>query len=194
LGVDLGLIHPGDEDRNAAVLYVGRLLPEKGVDVLLRSIVDVDGVSLDIIGAGPEEDPLRRLAGDLGIADRVRFRGFVGPEDLPSAYRRAMVVVVPSLPTPSWTEQFCRVAVEAMACGTPVLTSDAGALPEVVGDAGMHFAAGDAIALAAGLRRLSAEPDLREVLGRSGVRRAQDFSWSAVAAHHAAVYAGAAGR
>ena len=106
-----------------------------------------------------------------GIADRVEFVGPVDPDDVVDFYRTLDVLAVPSLPTPSWTEQFGRVAVEAMACGVPVVSSDAGALPDVVGGAGIVVPAGDAAALAGALRRGGRHPRRRAPGERARARR-----------------------
>ena len=110
-----------------------------------------DASTLRIGGSGPLLDDLRERAAAAGVARPRRTRR-------PGRSRRRRrllpgldVLAVPSLPTPSWTEQFGRVAVEAMACGVPVVSSDAGALPDVVGGAGIVVPAGDASALAGAL-------------------------------------------
>ena len=96
------------------------------------------------------------------------------------------MLAVPSLPTPSWTEQFGRVAIEAMACGVPVVSSDAGALPAVVGGAGIVVPAGDAGALAAALAEAAGPraPELRA----SGLERAASCSWEAVGRQYLDLY------
>nr|WP_257907418.1 glycosyltransferase [Janibacter limosus] len=84
---------------------------------------------MSIAGAGSREPELRARATHPDLAGRVDFSGPVDKADLPDFYRGLDVLAIPSLTTPTWTEQFGRVAVEAMACGTPVVASDSGAPP-----------------------------------------------------------------
>ncbi|HEY2957427.1 MAG TPA: glycosyltransferase [Actinomycetota bacterium] len=194
LGVDVERFAPGpDGDRPAGarpllVGYVGRLTPEKGVDVLLRAAAGQPAWSLRIVGDGPAREELRRLAAGLGLARRVEFTAALPHHRLPELYRTIDVLAVPSRPTPRWQEQFCRVAVEAMASGVPVVASASGSLPEVVGDAGVLVPAGDPAALAAALLDLAERPARRRELGDRGRRRSARFSWGAVAAAHLALY------
>ncbi|NUT57308.1 MAG: glycosyltransferase family 4 protein, partial [Agromyces sp.] len=126
---------PDAEVRPVTVGFVGRLVPEKGADVLLDALTRDPRLRARIVGAGPAEPALRARAVELEVADRVEFTGPIDPDDIEDFYRSLDVLAVPSLPTPTWTEQFGRVAVEAMASGVPVVSSDAGALPAVVGGA-----------------------------------------------------------
>ena len=168
--------------------YVGRLEPHKGVDVLLRAVHAVPTAELTIVGAGPVEDDLRKLSAELGISGRVTFTGFVPAGELPAVYQGFDVVVVPSLPTPTWIEQFCRVAVEAMAAGVPVVASDLGSLPEVVGDGGALVPPGDVDALANALRGLLGDADRWRQLRVRATAQAARFDWDAIAAQHVALY------
>ncbi len=168
--------------------YVGRLTPEKGVDVLLRAAASSPGWRVRIVGDGPARPGLERLAEELAVADRSEFLASLDHAELPTLYQELDVLVVPSLPTRRWLEQFCRVAVEGMASGVPVVASSSGSLPEVVGDAGMLVPPGDPDALAAALRRLADQPERRRELGNRGRTRAARCSWAAVAASHLALY------
>ncbi|MBW3605155.1 MAG: glycosyltransferase [Actinobacteria bacterium] len=169
--------------------YVGSLTEQKGVHVLLRALAELEGSwSLDVVGDGPRRASLRAEAAALGTADLITFHGALPHDSLPARYRSLDVVVVPSLPTPGVREQFCRVAVEAMASGVPVVASRSGALPEVVGDAGVLVPPGDERALRAALRALLTDPERRAELRRRGVLRAQRFDWAQVARMHAALY------
>lgn len=158
--------------------FLGRLVPEKGLLVLLEAAARHPELQLRIGGAGPLGEQLTNRAATLGIADRVEVVGSVAPDDVLDFYRRIDVLAVPSIPTPSWTEQFGRVAVEAMACAVPVVSSDAGALPDVVGGAGIVVPAGDAVALGEALAAAGG-PRAAE-LRDAGLDRAAECSWSAV--------------
>lgn len=166
--------------------FLGRLVPEKGVLVLLDAVARDPRLRLRAAGSGPLAAELPRLVATRGIGDRVEFIGPVDPDDVVEFYRTLDVLAVPSLPTPSWTEQFGRVAVEAMACGVPVVSSDAGALPDVVGGAGIVVPAGDVPALTAAL--LDAGDARATELRVSGLTRAAECTWDAVARDYLGLY------
>ena len=198
LGVDIEAFAPAstarDDGGTHVVGYVGRLASHKGVDVLLRALPGLDRVTLRIAGAGPDEAALRELAVELGVADRVDFVGSLPQEQLPGFYRGLDVLVVPSVPTPGWLEQFGRVVVEAMACGVPVVASDTGALPDVVGDAGLLVPPGDHHALRDCLRALLDDATHRRELAERGLDRARRASWPEVARAYHELYDRATGR
>lgn len=189
IGVDTETFRPCTEDRLEAprtgerptyvIGYVGRLVPEKGVDVLLRAVAALRSsglerpVRLQLIGDGPLRKALQALATQLAVDDRVEFLGPQTPAQIADILHRLDVVVLPSRTTPVWKEQLGRALLEAMACGVPVIGSDSGAIPEVVGDAGLIVPEGDAPALASALARLLASPELRRELGRRGRARAE---------------------
>jgi len=108
---------------------------------------------------------------------------------MPDYYNQLDALVLPSLTRPNWKEQFGRVLVEAMACGVPVVGSDSGEIPNVIGEAGMIFAEGDVWALRARLSRLMADPALREELARKGRERVlAHYTQAQVAAETYQVY------
>ncbi len=197
LGVDLGVFAPADRPPpgtgSATIGYVGRLESHKGVDVLLRAVALHRGWRVLLTGDGPQRSELEALAVSLGIADRVAFLGFAEGEELAARYRQLDLVVVPSLARPNWLEQFCRVAVEAMASGIPVVGSASGAIPDVVGDAGVLVPPGDPAALGAAVEEaLRAErwSGLRE----RGLERSVRFTWENVARMQREMYQRALGR
>ena len=140
-------------DGGYLLLSIGRLVWEKGHQDVIRALALLrrrvgEPLRLLIIGVGREEQRLRAVAGDLGVADLVEFRGWVPNDELPALYARASCLVLASLPTPYWEEQFGMVLVEAMASQTAILAADSGAIPEVLGGSGTLFGAGDYVGLA----------------------------------------------
>lgn len=187
-GAGAGVAAPDAEGpaRGRTVGYAGRLAPHKGVEVLLDAVRADPSLFLRVAGAGPQEAELRALAASAG--DRVVFTGPLSGEALTAFYRSVDVLAVPSLDTPGWLEQFGRVAVEAMACGTAVVASRSGALPDVVGDAGLLVPPGDAAALGAALRRVVDDPALAADLRARGLDVAARCSWDAVAEQYETLY------
>jgi glycosyltransferase involved in cell wall biosynthesis len=188
-GVDMSHYRPVEVDRRTGVPlvigYVGRLVPEKGIDILLRAISDAPGTRCLIVGTGPSERELRALANSLGIADRIEWRGYVEHDSMPAVYPEMDLLVLPSRTTPNWREQFGRVVIEALSCGVPVMSSDSGeppALIEATGG-GWTFAEERAEQLAELLRW--ADHHREELRQRGDVGRAKArelFSADAVAA------------
>jgi len=179
-----------------SVGYVGRLAAEKGCATLLDAVAALEPpAELTLVGDGPERRALEVRAGALGLAGRVRFTGTLPHESLPGVFAGFDVVVLPSRTTAVWKEQFGRVLAEAMACAVSVVGSDSGAIPDVIGDAGLVFPEGDAAALAQRLRTLRESPALRRQLGRRGRERAvAEFSEATLARQTAAFYRELAGK
>ena len=150
--------------RDLDLLYVGRLVSDKGVDLLLKSLHSLsrDGLrpSLTIAGSGAEEKKLREMAGETGLAEQVRFVGGLSAEELRKLYNRAKICVVPSV----WEEPFGIVVLEALACGCAVLVSKTGGLPEAAGPCGLYFRSGDRADLADRIKVLLANSSLRAKL------------------------------
>ncbi len=171
--------------------YLGRLLRQKGIDLLLRAIASMPetNVSLAIVGDGPDRTALEALARDLGLAGRTRFLPALPHGGVPAALACIDVLVLPSRPTPKWKEQFGRVLVEGMAAGCVVIGSSSGAIPEVLGEAGIVFHEEDSNDLARALGRALREPALAERLRIRGWARVRErYTWSAVAARVMEVY------
>ena len=154
LPVDLHRFAPAYRRPGVPVVgYVGRLSPEKGVDVLLRAVALSATSSLRCVvaGTGPDEERLKLLARDLGVEQRVEWLGYVDHFEVADVYRRCTLLAVPSLTVPNWKEQFGRVVIEALACGVGVVTSDSGELPRLISTTGGGWTVpeGDPHALAA---------------------------------------------
>ncbi len=198
-GVDIDLFRPPTRPvtgRTRALGFVGRLVPEKGVDVLLQALSLIQeerfcqgNWRLDIVGSGPEQPALEALVDELNLRERVTFMGQIPSMQMPVFYRQLDILIVPSLTRPNWKEQFGRVLVEAMACGVTPIGSDCGAIPEVIGDAGLVVPEGDATALGYALCRLIQDDELRLDLARRGRERVQSYYTQAqIAARTVAVY------
>jgi len=175
-GVDETIFSPAEGAQTGSealrIGYAGGLLPEKGVDLLLRAAACLSGAwRIEIIGEGCERQALERLASELGLGSRVRFVGRVSSSGMADALRGLDVLVLPSRTRPNWKEQFGRVLIEAMACGVVVVGSDCGEIPHVIGDAGLVFREEDVEGLAACLRRLQAQGGERSALAAAGRRR-----------------------
>lgn len=161
------------------VCYVGRLIPIKGVDCLLRAldILHREGapVRCTVAGKGESRDELVNLTEELGLQDIVTFAGMLPPAEVKALLRRSDVLVCPSRKTRTWEEQFGRVLVEAMAQGTIAAGSRTGAIREVIGSEDLLFDQDDVPALAAVLRRLAADPQFLESHRRRAWTRARDL-------------------
>jgi glycosyltransferase involved in cell wall biosynthesis len=170
------------------LLSVGSLEPGKNRERLLQAFARLQarGLKHALVVAGQRawryegEAPLARR---LGLADSVRFLGHVPQADLPALYSAADLFVFPSL-----YEGFGLPALEALACGTPVVASNVSALPEVVGDAALQVSPLDVEALADAMERLLRDDRLRSDLRERGLERAAQFSWEKAARQTAEVY------
>ena len=181
------------------VLFVGRIEPLKGVDTLIRAMALlarecpswVDRLCLAIIGGDPntnenlELERFKQMHEELQLGKLVTFLGAKDQDTLHYYYNAADVLVMPS-----HYESFGMVALEAMACGTPVVASDVGGLSYLVrdGETGFHVPNGDAVALASTLARLLQDAQLRRNLGDEAMRWAQTYSWPRIADRILGVY------
>ncbi|GAB3630746.1 hypothetical protein GCM10027421_00990 [Microbacterium shaanxiense] len=177
---------PVADDGRITVGMLGRLVPEKGLAALLDALVLEPRLHARIGGSGPLGSVLADWASQRGVADRVELIGPVDPAAVDDFYRSIDVLAVPSVARAGWTEQFGRVAVEAMSMDVPVVSSDAGALPDVVGGAGIVVPEKDAAALSAAL--VEAAGTRREELVAAGRVRAEECSWDSVAGAYQALY------
>jgi glycosyltransferase involved in cell wall biosynthesis len=179
-GVDMPAVDPAPALDPPQLLCVGRLVPAKGFDVLLRAMPDIiaahPGTRLVIAGEGPQRPELEGLIGELGLADAVTLQGWVAPEQIPHLMNDASVVVVPSR-----AEAFGLVALEAALMGRPVVATRVGGLPEVVEDGatGVLVDMDDPAAVTAAVNDLLADPDRRATLAASARRRGEGlFTWN----------------
>lgn len=203
-GVDICHFYPIPDDEakeyigvppcNRMLLFVGRIEPLKGLDILLEAIVIMreNGVfqdapfCLSVIGGDPADDPdtmsaemarLQKLREQYGLEDMVALLGKRSQDSLPYYYSAATVVVVPS-----HYESFGMVALEAMACGTPVVASDVGGLAYLVkdGSTGFTVPVGDPYALADRLTQLLIDQDMRTRMGQHAAVYAREYAWDII--------------
>jgi len=180
---ELGLNH-------FTVGYVGRLVEEKGLADMVDALESLDDqVELLFVGSGPMEQALEARAAEIGRSDSVRIMQSRPLEALPSIMNAIDVLALPSRTTPSWKEQYGRVIIEAHACGTPVIGSNSGAIPDVVGDGGLVVPERDPAALAVAINALRQDPARRQAMGCAGKARVEaECTWTRVAERMAAIY------
>ena len=179
------------------LLYVGRLIQEKGLVELLRAFAAIRSprAHLAFVGNGNQRERLAVAAATLGVSDRVHLVPSASYAEIPCVYAAADLVVAPSLPTPYWEEQFGMVLVEAMASGRALVTTTSGAISEVVGDCAVLVPPYDIRALTYALERLLQEPQERMALGlRARDRASHLYSIPRVASQLADCYRGVLSR
>jgi glycosyltransferase involved in cell wall biosynthesis len=169
------------------LLFIGTLQPRKNLVGLLRAYARLDGenrLPLYVVGGeGWMYSDIFDEVNRLGISKEVHFPGYAASETLPLWYSAATAFIYPS-----FYEGFGLPVLEAMACGTPVITSNRTSLPEVVGDAGILVDPGDPDDMANAIRRMLADTAFRETLARKGQTQAQRYTWQRTARETAAVY------
>src|ERR1700730_218714 len=169
-------------DRDKDLVFVGRLVSDKGVDLLLRAmkLLQDDNLfpDLTIIGSGPEEANLRKLSNELALDRQVTFAGQKSGPPLAELLNRRRVLVVPS----RWAEPFGVVALEGIACGCAVVGSEDGGLKEAIGPCGLTFENGNVAALAGQLKRVLGEPGLQAAFRQSAPDHLKNFQSDAVVA------------
>jgi len=169
---------PGPVTPGRHFLHVGRRASHKNIDRLLRAFAQCRaGPSHRLLFTGTADESTLAIAHGLGIAERIGFAGNVSDEQLAQLYRQAVALVFPSL-----YEGFGLPIVEAMACGTPVITADATSTGEIAGrDNALLVDPQDTDGLAQALDRVAEDAPLRQRLRERGIERARDFSWEGVA-------------
>jgi D-inositol-3-phosphate glycosyltransferase len=209
-GVDVGHFYPipVDEARQfigltpeaRMILFVGRIEPLKGLDTLINAVACLrvkdlaEPVRLAVIGGDPDAAPeemtaemfrIQKMCDELTVGKMVAFLGKRGQDTLPYYYSAAEVVVMPS-----HYESFGMVALEAMACGTPVIASEVGGLAFLVQDGvtGYHVPDGDDDALCGKLTALLGDDSLRGTMGRNAAEYAQNYAWDKIATQVVGVY------
>lgn len=190
-GVDIECIKkvPSRELKHPCLFFAGRLQKIKGVDILLKAVAiirkSLPDVHLYIAGSGPEEVELKNLAKNLGLEKNVTFLGFISNAEVYSYFKSIDVCVLPS-----HFETFGLAALEAMACGKPVVAANTGGIPYVVDNekTGLLFERGNLHDLAQKATLLLQNKELKEEMGRAGKERAKEYTWDKIAKETIEIY------
>ena len=167
-------------------LYVGSIEPRKNLIRLIEAFSHLNRKDISLVIAGRKGwrySAIFEHVGTLGLEEKVIFAGFVPDDDLPALYSNAVAFAFPSL-----YEGFGLPTLEAMACGTPVVSSNTSSLPEAAGEAAILIAPQDVQSWVDAINNLSCNPQLREELRQKGFRRVKDFSWDLAAEKTLSIY------
>ncbi|MDP7370292.1 MAG: glycosyltransferase [Nitrospinota bacterium] len=192
-GLDADLFHPpeeGDRSDEFTVGFIGRHVHEKGIDTLIRALVDLKGNwRAIIVGDGPRRAEMEALARSLNLSGRIEFPGWVDHFEIPGLLRKMDVLVLPTRSVERWKEQFGHVLIEAMSSGVVPVGSTSGEIPNVIGKEGFVFPENDSLSLANILAELQENPELRRRISISARERARtEFGWEVIAEKTHAVY------
>ncbi len=173
LGINTSIFRPAQhENLHPSIMYVGRIVEEKGVLLLFKAFVKLHKVfpqwKLLFIGSGPLEKKLIDLTITAGMLDCIEFKPPVAHATIATLLQQASILVLPSYDTAEWREQFGHVLIEAMACKVPVLGSSAGEIPHVIGTAGLIFEQNNQADLEEKLTHMMQSSSLRKSLGEKG--------------------------
>jgi glycosyltransferase involved in cell wall biosynthesis len=182
-GINTNLFYPISEierEKNRVIVTNSADTPLKGLFFLFQAVAElakIQDVNVTVVGEPKKDGDIVKLIRELGIGDRINFTGRIDDQEFVRQYARATMAVIPSV-----YEGFGLPVGEAMACGVPVISTTGGALPEVVGDAGVLVPPADSTALAGAIRELLGNPIKARELGQAGYRRVQEhFTWERAA-------------
>jgi glycosyltransferase involved in cell wall biosynthesis len=185
-GVDSAQFQPGEKPAQFTILYVGRLIPRKGVEFLIRAVADLHDAGGDcrlvLAGGGPERPTLERFCRQRGIASRVEFRGDVRHDELPALYARSSLFVMPAV-----REAMSNAVLEAMASGLPVIMTRAGGSHCIDGN-GLIVDSQDSKQLEAAIARYMNDADLVRRHGERSRELAERLTWPDVACAYLDLY------
>lgn len=149
-----------DKKTEYNIAYIGRLTKEKGVEILLDAIYNLQNIKLHIVGVGTLLSSIKQKVMRLNLQDKVVFYSHIAREKIPEFLNKMDILVLPSVTSKNWKEQFGRVIIESFASKVVVVGSDSGAIPEVVGDAGIIFKENNPKDLSNKLKELMEDNDL----------------------------------
>jgi glycosyltransferase involved in cell wall biosynthesis len=176
------------------LISVCRMVPRKGLEYLVEAMQELkrDGIVLDLVGSGQEQERIAELIRSRGLGDHVRLVGYIASEHLHRYYNAADIFVLPSL-----SESFGQVLLEAMSCGLPIVASSVGGIPETVRDKtnGLLVPPRDPEALVKAIRWLAASPKQRARMAQYNAEQARErYAWRAIASQYEALYYRAVGQ
>ena len=197
-GVDISLFNKRDMHQLKDILgindcfvigYLGRIIKMKGIDTLIEAATKLNfPYKLLIVGKGEDKPIFESLAAKHQISDTIVWIDAVPPEKVPDYLNCMNTLILPSRTTSDWVEFFGRVLIEAMACEVPVIGSDSGEIPHVIGDAGLVFNEGNASELAEKISTIADDPTLYKTFQKRGLERVNDFTWETIAKQTYDVY------
>ncbi len=188
-GVDISRFVPLDEERQPLIVYVGTLIKRKGVSYLIEAMAEVAQAHphsrLVVVGEGPERASLEQLTTSLTLTPFVRFVGARSPEDVRTWMQRAKIFVLPSL-----EEGLGVVLLEALACGTPIVASNVGGIPDVVTpDVGVLTLSADSRSLSTAIGHLLAAEAHWQAMSKNARKRAEEiYDWQKIAEQFVTIY------
>lgn len=169
--------------------YIGRIIQMKGIDTLIEAAAKLDfPYKLLFVGKGEDKPIFESLALKYQINEKIVWIDAVPPEKVPDYLNCMDTLILPSRTTSDWVEFFGRVLIEGMACEVPVIGSDSGEIPHVIGDAGFVFTEGNASELAEKINNIANEPTLYKTFQKRGLERVQEFTWETIAQRTYDVY------
>jgi len=170
--------------------YVGRMVERKGLTDMIEALRFITGeITMLFAGSGDYQPAIEERVRALGVADRVRFLPARPLEELPPVMNALDAFILPSWSVPTWKEQFGRVIIEAHACATPVIGSDSGAIPDVIGEGGLVFPERNPEKLAAAIIELRANPARLREMGAAGRAQVEaNYTWAQVAVRMRDIY------
>lgn len=179
LGVDTNQFFPNEsQPKDKIIGFAGRLVPEKGILTLVNAFSRIADSApewkLFILGNGPYEEHLKDYVRIKSLVNKVIFHPSVPHEEIANKIQKFSIFVLPSFDTDEWKEQFGHVIIEAMACGVPVIGSDAGEIPNVIEDAGLIFNQKKSLDLARCMKLLIEDSSKRDYYGKAGLNKVKE--------------------
>lgn len=174
--------------RERDIIFAGRLVSDKGVDVLLRAVGIMKGkgktVTLTVAGEGPEKGKLQSLAGELGIGKQIDFPGERQPEELNRLFNGHKIMAIPS----RWREPFGVTALEGIACGCAVVGTNTGGLPEAIGSCGKTVEPDNVVALCEAIEEFLSSPEKRDSCLRNAEKHLRQFNPKKIAGEYLKIF------